>query len=191
PPVPKPLPADLKQVLSSNKVIQWNAAESAFNRRDWPAATQLYLDFLEGRTTTGTKPMADRDAGIHDWRFRPMALFRRAFAYEQQGETNLAINAYNDVLNGFNVSGAAVADSGVSYCTLAALKIMDLAHDDVTRLPEEWRENPAGLAIKLDGNGSPFDVELHSRLKAIGTALATALPHGQMQELMMPKFAFQ
>src|SRR3989442_1448822 len=48
PPEPMPLPADLSGLIKSNKLEQWQAAETSFNARNWSQALEFYDAFLDG-----------------------------------------------------------------------------------------------------------------------------------------------
>jgi signal transduction histidine kinase len=175
PPQPAPLTKDFSN-LKSNKLAQWNEAESAFAAGEWKRAADLYLAFLNGRRHLGTNWMAELRSGIADSRFRPIALSRRAAAVEKSGDVPGAITAYNDIFDGFTLGPEAVSESGVGLAPLAVLKILDLAKDNPDALPEEWRRNPRFLVSEIAQNGpvSPISEEAIRRLRQIAPALVSS-----------------
>jgi signal transduction histidine kinase len=176
PPEPVPLTERDFSKLKPKKLAEWREAEAAFDAGAWAQAAELYLKFLEGRRQLGSEPMADFQAGIIDnGRFRPIALFKRAVALEQLGDSAVAIEAYNDVFGGFVMGRSGRAESGLCFAPLATIKILDLAQDQIAALPEDWRSRPFFLVSELTQNEvSPLTDEAIRRLKALGPALAAA-----------------
>ena len=175
PPEPAPLTEGDFSNLKPKKLAQWREAEAAFDGGAWAQAADLYLNFLEGRRRLGNEPMADFHAGIANHRFRPIALFKRAVALEQRGDSAAAIEAYNDVFGGFVMGRSGRAESGLPLGSLATLKILDLAHDQIAALPEDWRRSPTFLISELTQNEvSPLTEEAIRRLKALGPALGAS-----------------
>ncbi len=185
PPPPAPLTAAEFAGLSTNKLDQWQTAEGAFARGEWTNAAVLYLAFLDERRTQGSEPMADFRAGIHSPRFRSLALFRRAQALEAAGQLPEAIQAYDDVLDGFVLGRGGLSESGLPLRLLAARKNLDLARGQFHALPETWRKQPAGLVNCLVNEpASPLADECIRLLQPYGPRLAESLgPTWRVEQL--------
>jgi signal transduction histidine kinase len=175
PPAPDPLP-DLNKVLATNKLNQWRAAEAAFASGQWQQAAQGYLGFLNGRQRLGSNVMADIESGIkrsaNSIRFRGLALFRRGIAFERLGQTNQAIDAYADAVADLGNGNEIRTEAGLSLPHLVALKVLDLAHDDPSRLPRDWQADPSRILTQLGYDRSPFEGELLRRFRAMEPAFA-------------------
>ena len=172
PPEPAPLTDRDFKDLKPHKREQWEAAETAFMNGSWAEAETNYLMFLEGRVRIAMAPMADFHAGIANSKFRPIAIMRRAAAIEKLGDNRRAIEAYNDVFDGFVLSRSGRGESGVPLAPLAILKILELAQNRFDRLPPEWRTNAGFLVLELSNNdASPLAQECIRRLRTLEAEL--------------------
>jgi signal transduction histidine kinase len=200
PPKPAPFAAEDFSGLGTNKLRLWREAEAATG---WPDRKQLFEEFLsllpdeswkgrvkgqyeayfthenfvsdgvlDQRLANSTNTGSRFDRTINP-RLRAIAFFHRAQAIESSGERDEAIQAYNEVFDGF-VVGREETESGLPVRALATLKILDLAGTNFADLPEAWRAHPGWLEGNL-GNlpASPITDECMSRLKAMATQSPT------------------
>jgi signal transduction histidine kinase len=174
PPVPVFQADESVAGMSAEKRDQWRQADAAFEQGDWTRVAELYFTFLNGkRRVEDETAQFGKGAATSD--LRGLAMFRRGIAFEHLGRTNEAIVAYADSMN-LGVGTGIFSESGLPLFHLAARKIMDLAHDQVAQFPEDWRQDPTLLVVRLKAETSPFSEELYHRLKALEPALKSG--HG-------------
>ncbi|EEF61736.1 histidine kinase [Pedosphaera parvula Ellin514] len=95
------------------------------------------------------------------------ARFNRAVAMEHFETTEQAITAYNEVLGASGNDTIDSSEAGLSLTHLAAIKILNLAEHQASRLPEDWRTNPVQVVTKLLHHVSPFEYELRTDLQKL------------------------
>jgi signal transduction histidine kinase len=185
PPPPAPLTEQDFAALTSDKLAEWQAAGVASAREQWSNAAALYLAFLDGRRRSGSEPMADWHAGIASSRFRPLAQLHRAQCWEHFGTASQAIAAYNDVLDDFVLGRGELTESGVPVAALAARKILELAGNQFSELPQEWRSRPVELMNFLSNlPASPLTDECLQRLKSFGPEMVQAVGNNWREEMI-------
>jgi signal transduction histidine kinase len=153
--------------LNPQQLKQWQAAESALSKGDWTEAAKLYQEFSLGHDGAMSEAHPNSAASRSTENLGIRALFNRAVTIEHSGTPEQAITAYNEVLAATRNETIDSSEAGLSLTHLAAIKILNLAEHQISRLPEDWKTNAAPLVTKLLHHVSPFEYEIRTELQKL------------------------
>lgn len=143
---PYPVPLGLER--SSELRALWDRARAVMARGAGAEAVEAYdgvVRWLSANTLDASP--AGREPSSMGVRWRRLALWERAIALEQAGRPDELMDAFQAVLGDFPWRGSeAPTESGIDVACLAALRILENADGDFTKLPEVWRTHASELA---------------------------------------------
>ncbi|MGE3312623.1 MAG: sensor histidine kinase [Limisphaerales bacterium] len=166
PPIPRPLPPPPDAASRES----WERARRAWNESRWSDAIRHFDEVLSAASKDGNDSEGGTPSDPGSRRVR-LAAYERALALERAGATGELIAAFERVLGAFPWTDSGTrTEAGLPIGTLAALRIVELAGDDVGKLPVSWRTHAHQLSEAFaNWPPSPFLSTLVERLAGLAS----------------------